>query len=112
MTLDHQIRLATGVHGLRHFQEMPADPWEWPSLSVCVDQEGSNITALSFAQRMLKLNFDAVWDPSHGCWNDVRRSIKDCGDWNVMLMLLASCSMRFGPFQQGQRAAQVQYVMQ
>ena len=114
MTLDHQIRLCTGVSGLQHFVvdlDKNLDPFLWPSMSICVDQEGSNMTALGFAQRVLKCNFDAVYDPSHGVWNDVRRSIKDSGDWCFMLMLLASWSMRFGPFQQGQRAEQVEAVM-
>ena len=107
MTLDNQLRLGAGISGLEHFKVGIGEPQHWPVLSVCVDQESSNISAISYIQRVLRLNIDPVYDVSHACWNDIRCSIKDAGDWSFALMLLASWGMKHGPWMQSGRLHEI-----
>lgn len=110
--LPYPRELGPCVAGRRWGQGLvPADedasPLTWPPLSVSVDQESSNVAALAYATRELKCNIDMCGDPSHGCWNDVRKSINMSGDWPFMLTLLASWRLKHEPFSQDMRLWQI-----
>lgn len=88
LALDHTLQTPVGVQGLAHFMYFSGSPFVWPSLSISVGQESSNVTALTHVTREMGANLDIAWDPSHACWNDCRRSIKASGDWPFMLSMI------------------------
>lgn len=111
VVFDHLLRVGAGVSGLNHFMRGGESPLEWPLLTVTVDQDSANLAALSFAVRKLGANLDIAFDLSHGGWNDVRRSVRDSGDWSYLLLFLASVSMVHGPYQQDMRLWQLKQGM-
>jgi hypothetical protein len=111
--IDHMLQTSCGWPGLSRFAvdpdptKRPPNSLTWPSLSCAVDQGSDNVCLLNFLVRKLHLLVGTVWDFSHGCWNDLKLSVKRAGLWSHWLLYMCSRNMRFGPWLQEARFMQV-----
>ena len=58
-----------------------------------------------------KGNFDIVWDPSHGAWNDIKNSAKDANYLQFLLSLLLVWNLPHGPWAEDYRSSQVKEMV-
>ena len=115
-TLDNSFRVTTGLPGLSYFKAVAGSAvWEdwrqFPRLTVGMDQGPDGMCGLHAAQYHFGLNVEAFMDPSHGCHNDLDRSIQACGLRPLVLLLLVSFNLPFGPMREDYRHLQIKEHM-
>lgn len=79
-------------------QDRPADPLTWPIIAPTVDQCSSGVSAINFAKRVLGINIDEFYDPSHGCWNDEKKTMGDVGLKSWLLLMMVAINVMDGPW--------------
>lgn len=109
------MTLATGA-GLVQYQRAEPDdslpdPELWPRLVVATDQEASNISALGFLERSMKLNMEKSWDFSHSNWRDLIGALKAADLWVTTVLCLVAYNAPCGPWADDMRWHQVQTAM-
>ena len=98
--IDHQLRCGGVPRGLTHFRITDtATHWsEWPVLTWASDQESSNLSAVHWAMHKGQLCIDAVYDPGHGAWNDVKACARGAGLYAELLSFLFVANIQHGPW--------------
>ena len=69
-------------------------------LVLHMDQCSVGRTVVHFAQFVMRLMLDSLWDPYHMLWNALKRGImKACGKyWRSVLLLQTRCNVSYGPW--------------
>lgn len=112
VSLDSELR-TFGLPGLSHYvRDWDAERWDsWPVLTVCWDQDSTNLSAGHWLMYAKKAAIDIQWDPNHGAWNDVRGSAKEAGYLPFLLGLLLVWNLPHGPWQDDLRSTQFQEAL-
>lgn len=112
VSLDSQLR-TFGLPGLSHYvRDWDAERWDsWPVLTVCWDQDSTNLSAGHWLMYAKKAAVDIQWGPNHGAWNDVRGAAKEVGYLPFLLGLLLVWNLPHGPWQDDLRSTQVQEAL-
>lgn len=84
---------------------------DWPHLTVCMDMGPDGFAAYHYAQRVLGLNMEALWDASHGGWRDFQRMIRDSSLMCYWLIFLVVANVGHGPFLEDSRFNGMQEAM-
>jgi len=69
------------------------------TLTICMDQEASQWSALNFLQTGLFLNVVGLRDPFHRSWNDLSASLRKAGAWPAYVNSLFVFNISYGPWQ-------------
>ena len=93
---------------LKRFKMPPLDkdrpnPLLWPWMNICLDGASPNTCATSFMCRVLCLIITAIWDIDHSSWNSEQQTIKDCGLYKWMLLMLVAFNVMQGPWNSSER---------
>lgn len=102
LAVDSALRVGTG-EGLARFKRQSdgaLSPLAWPRLSLAPDQGTDGLAALSYLMYDQGINVDYTPDTSHGMWRDVQLSIKRCGHWSFLLLLVSCFNIFHGPFEE------------
>ena len=102
LAVDNALRVGTG-EGLARFRRQSdgaLSPLAWPRLSLAPDQGTDGLAALSYLMYDQGINVDYTPDTSHGMWRDVQLSIKRCGHWSLLLLLVPCFNIFHGPFEE------------
>lgn len=86
------------------------DVMRWPFCRLVVDQ-GSDGWAASWFLKSEGLNIEEVPDWSHGCHNDMKGAIRQCGLMAHELLMISAFNIAFQPFDQGMRHEQMVTAM-
>ena len=109
--VDNSFRVTCGKGGLRYFE--PRDPtwlkgWrDHPFGVIAMDQGSDGMTGLHYAQYKLGLCLEGFMDPSHGIHNDVDRAVADVELRPLMLLMVVSMNLPFGPYKEDWRFHQI-----
>ena len=79
------------------------NPLHWPWLNVCLDGASPNTCATSFLSRVTLLVVTAIWDINHGAWNSEQQTMKDCGLFKWLLLMLVAFNVMHGPWESSER---------
>lgn len=94
--------MSTELSCLAHFAQPAREArghWtSWPLLSLACDQESVNLTGISFLQRRCGLNLEVSFDPSHGCWNDIKQMARQMNLMPLLLLFMVCWNMPHGCF--------------
>ena len=69
------------------------------SLSLCMDEEGKQWSAINFLKWKLHLCIQALRDPHHRSWNDMANAIREGGGWPAFCHSLVIYNISYGPWQ-------------
>lgn len=69
-----------------------------PSVTVSMDQEGSQWASVWYLMYKTDLLFEAVPDVHHRAYNDMKLSVHASGLWPVYLNSLICSNMAYGPW--------------
>lgn len=112
MSIDHCLRIFTG-HGLEQFAtaESPLDPTagatlgaalgdDWPKrrLSVAADQHSVGLSAMNFADQVMRLSTELIADMPHRRWNSEKNAITLSGGWETILFTTVFFNVGYGPW--------------
>ena len=67
---------------------------------------------LTFCQNKRRLNFDTFPDPGHGCWDDIKLSLKKSRHWLLVNIIMIAHNVTHGPFNEDARQGQVSQCVQ
>ena len=101
--LDRGLDVSSGA-GLERFQvQATADGGEppaksWKRLTIACDQGSDGVCCINALQRKFRLNVDAMWDPSHGLWNDILLSLSMMGSSSWVYLMLVVFNLPCGPW--------------
>ena len=105
LQIDNQIRQCTHFSGLAHFQIR--DDWghwsKWPHCSLSIDLGSDGVCAYFAAIYKFKLNMILFPDESHSCKNSFIECAKESGVWHLLLLMLITWNLEFGPRQEETR---------
>lgn len=112
VTIDSQL-CNLGLPGLGHYvKDWDTEPWEtWPILTMCLDQESTNLASVHWLMYNQGAAIDPQWDPNHGAWNDVKCAAKASGYMAFLLGLMVVWNLPHGPWADDMRSAQVQEAL-
>lgn len=96
----------------RYLFDRSATPWhEWPTLSVCWDQESVNLTSAHFLQYKVGACADIVYDAAHGAWNDIKGAARECALFPMLMSLMLVWNLPHGPWADDVRWSQVRELL-
>ena len=113
-SVDHCLRLYTGL-GLEQFAT-EGSPWAVGDynaikanpryqadacLTISSDQCSVGLSALTFADQVLKLRVEGIADCPHRRWNNEKNGLTDAKAWDVVLLFSVFFNVGFGPWLSG-----------
>ena len=105
LQIDNQLRQNTHFCGLAHFQLN--DSWghwsTWPHCSLSIDLGSDGVCAYFAAAYKFRINVSLFPDESHSCKNSFIECAKEINVWNLLLLLLVTWNLEFGPRQEETR---------
>lgn len=113
LQLDNQIKVSTKFDGIGSFNFSSAwGGWrEWPGLSIFCDLGSDGVSAWHALSYFWEVNAWLFPDESHSCKNSFMQVVKNIGAWPLLLILLASWNLEFGPRQEEARRSELRLAL-
>lgn len=111
---DNQIKNSTRFEGLSHFSytEEWGDWREWPQLTLSIDLGSDGVGAWHALGFHFHLNGVLYPDESHSCKNAFLEFAKALDIWDLLLILLVSWNLEFGPRQEESRRSDLRCALE
>lgn len=114
-SVDNAFRVTVDQGGIAYFLPDKRPCWmSWethPYAVIVMDQGSDGVCALRAAQYKFCLCLEGFCDTSHAVHNDVDRAIADVGLRPLMLLMVCSLNLPFGPQKEDIRYLQIKYHM-
>ena len=117
VSLHRQLQLASsgrwGLNVLLQDEDMSkrGSAFEWPSVSVCMDQGPDGCAALHWAQRAAHMNIDGVFDLSHLGSCALKEGVNGAGLKAFTSLMGLAYRAKHGPWDEGIRWQQAKEAM-
>ena len=77
----------------------PAAAQPHRTLTLCIDQHSVGWSAVQFLTFHCHLAVQAVHDPNHRAWNDMKLAFSAVGAWPTVFLLMHIFNVNYGPWQ-------------
>lgn len=84
---------------------------EWPGLSICCDLGSDGVSAWHALSYFWEVNAWLFPDESHSCKHSFMQVVKNIGAWPLLLILLVSWNLEFGPRQEEARRSELRLAL-